>query len=39
MLRRMEYMAVTLEVESNHGEQAYTCLYRLRVHGTSKEAA
>ncbi|KAF1330154.1 Sun domain-containing protein 2, partial [Globisporangium splendens] len=25
---------VTLEINSNHGHQEYTCLYRFRVHGT-----
>ncbi|CAM9522480.1 unnamed protein product [Scytosiphon promiscuus] len=32
--RRMEYAAVALEVDSNHGEGAYTCIYRFRVHGS-----
>lgn len=32
--RGVEYAAVALEVESNHGEGAYTCIYRLRVHGS-----
>lgn len=30
---RVNYSAVTLNVESNHGEPAYTCIYRFRVHG------
>ncbi|CAM9628010.1 unnamed protein product [Pylaiella littoralis] len=32
--RQVEYDAVTLQVHSNHGEGLYTCIYRLRVHGT-----
>ena len=24
---------VELEIESNHGNAEYTCLYRIRVHG------
>ena len=28
------YRAVTLHVSSNYGAPEYTCLYRLRVHGT-----
>eukprot|EP00903_Cladosiphon_okamuranus_P008327 g8010.t1 len=31
--RQEEYSVVTLQVHSNHGEEAYTCIYRLRVHG------
>ncbi|CAN0423607.1 unnamed protein product, partial [Ectocarpus fasciculatus] len=33
-LGRVEYGVVALVVDSNHGEGAYTCIYRLRVHGT-----
>lgn len=29
----VEYAVVALEVQSNYGEAAYTCLYRFRVHG------
>ncbi|CAM9198770.1 unnamed protein product [Hapterophycus canaliculatus] len=32
--RQVEYGAVALEVDSNHGEGAYTCIYRFRVHGS-----
>lgn len=27
------YQIIELRVESNHGHQTYTCLYRFRVHG------
>mmetsp|Transcript_2701 Transcript_2701/g.7379 ORF Transcript_2701/g.7379 Transcript_2701/m.7379 type:complete len:332 (-) Transcript_2701:46-1041(-) len=27
--------ALTLDIDSNHGNPDYTCLYRLRVHGTA----
>lgn len=33
-LDRVEYGVIALVVDSNHGEGAYTCIYRLRVHGT-----
>lgn len=31
--RREVYSAIALEVDSNHGEENYTCIYRFRVHG------
>ncbi|CAM9570962.1 unnamed protein product [Ascophyllum nodosum] len=36
--REVEYAAVALHVESNHGNAGYTCLYRFRVHGAPAEA-
>lgn len=27
------YDMIELRVESNHGKQTYTCVYRFRVHG------
>ncbi|CAM9494970.1 unnamed protein product [Ectocarpus sp. 6 AP-2014] len=32
--RQVDYGVIALVVDSNHGEGAYTCIYRLRVHGT-----
>lgn len=28
------YQIVELRVESNHGNEDYSCLYRFRIHGT-----
>ncbi|CAM9235585.1 unnamed protein product [Phaeothamnion confervicola] len=33
--RRRKFPMVTLKILSNHGQQEYTCLYRLRIHGTT----
>ena len=30
---KIAYEIVELDIESNHGNLEYTCLYRIRVHG------
>jgi hypothetical protein len=30
---------VRLDVLSNHGNEAFTCLYRVRIHGRPESAA
>jgi hypothetical protein len=30
---KMSFRLVVLDILSNHGNQAYTCVYRFRVHG------
>ncbi|KAJ1492866.1 UNC-like C-terminal-domain-containing protein [Baffinella frigidus] len=37
--KRAEVRSVRLEVLSNHGKEAFTCLYHMRMHGDAKEAA
>ena len=35
--QRSRYETVELTVHKNHGHPEYTCLYRLRVHGTVRQ--
>lgn len=32
---KIPYKIVELRIETNHGNEKYTCLYRFRVHGVS----
>lgn len=34
---KIPYKVVELRIESNHGNEKYTCLYRFRVHGMSSQ--